>query len=49
MGVEMRVLPPQAESYIVAGALLSIAVNPLVFRLLTGSRVAIAQSAAKCS
>jgi monovalent cation:H+ antiporter-2, CPA2 family len=40
MGVEMKVLPPQAESYIVAGALLSIAVNPLVFRLLIGSPVA---------
>ena len=38
MGVEMRVLPPQSESYIVAGALLSIALNPLVFRLLTGPR-----------
>ena len=35
MGVSMRVLPPQAQSYIVAGALLSIALNPLVFRLLS--------------
>ena len=34
MGVHMKVLPEEAESYIVAGALLSIAVNPLVFRLL---------------
>lgn len=34
MGVHMKVLSEDAESYIVAGALLSIAVNPLVFRLL---------------
>jgi CPA2 family monovalent cation:H+ antiporter-2 len=34
MGVSMGVLPPQAQSYIVAGALLSITLNPLVFRLL---------------
>jgi monovalent cation:H+ antiporter-2, CPA2 family len=40
MGVEMKVLPSQAESYIVAGALLSIAANPLVFRVLTGSPAA---------
>jgi monovalent cation:H+ antiporter-2, CPA2 family len=40
MGAEMKILPPQAESYIVAGALLSIAVNPLVFRLLIGSPAA---------
>ncbi|HTC17386.1 MAG TPA: cation:proton antiporter, partial [Steroidobacteraceae bacterium] len=34
MGVSMKLLPPQGQSYIVAGAILSIVVNPLVFRLL---------------
>lgn len=31
MGVSMGVLPPQAQSLILAGALLSITLNPLVF------------------
>jgi monovalent cation:H+ antiporter-2, CPA2 family len=34
MGMSMKVLPPQGQSYIVAGALLSITLNPLLFRLL---------------
>ena len=34
MGVSMKLLPPEGQSYIVAGAILSIVVNPLVFRLL---------------
>ena len=33
MGVDMKLLPPQGQSYILAGALLSITVNPLVFQL----------------
>jgi len=35
MGRDLKLLPPQAQSYIVAGALLSIGINPLLFRLLT--------------
>jgi CPA2 family monovalent cation:H+ antiporter-2 len=31
MGVSMEVLPPEGQYYIVAGALLSIVLNPLVF------------------
>jgi monovalent cation:H+ antiporter-2, CPA2 family len=34
MGVSMQVLPPAGQNYIVAGAILSIILNPLVFRLL---------------
>lgn len=34
MGVAMELLPPQGESYIVAGALLSITINPLLFKVL---------------
>jgi len=34
MGVGMGLLPPQGQSYIVAGALLSITLNPLLFKLL---------------
>jgi monovalent cation:H+ antiporter-2, CPA2 family len=34
MGVSMHVLPPLGQSYIVAAALISIAFNPLLFRLL---------------
>ena len=33
MGVDLKVLPPQGESYIVAGALISIALNPVFFAL----------------
>jgi K+:H+ antiporter len=33
MGVSMKLLPPEGQSYIVAGALLSITLNPLVFSL----------------
>ncbi|MBS0579365.1 MAG: cation:proton antiporter [Proteobacteria bacterium] len=33
MGVDMKILPPEGQSYIVAGALLSISLNPLAFRL----------------
>jgi monovalent cation:H+ antiporter-2, CPA2 family len=31
MGVSMKLLPPEGQSYIVAGALLSITLNPLIF------------------
>jgi monovalent cation:H+ antiporter-2, CPA2 family len=34
MGISMKLLPAEAQSYIVAGALLSITLNPLLFRLL---------------
>jgi CPA2 family monovalent cation:H+ antiporter-2 len=34
MGITLKVLPPQAQQYIVAGALLSIMLNPLVFAIL---------------
>ena len=40
MGVSMKLLPPDAQSYIVTGALLSIAINPLVFRLVVGPPIA---------
>jgi CPA2 family monovalent cation:H+ antiporter-2 len=33
MGVALGLLPPAAQSYIVAGAILSIVANPLIFRL----------------
>jgi CPA2 family monovalent cation:H+ antiporter-2 len=33
MGVNMQLLPPEGQSYIVAGALLSIAFNPVIFGL----------------
>jgi CPA2 family monovalent cation:H+ antiporter-2 len=33
MGVALKILPPEGQSYIVAGALLSIVANPLVFAL----------------
>ena len=29
----MKLLPPEGQSYIVAGALLSITLNPLIFAL----------------
>ena len=32
LGVSLKLLPPEGQSLIVAGALISIAVNPLVFR-----------------
>jgi len=38
MGVGMQLLPPQGESYIVAAALLSISVNPLLFSVLVPPR-----------
>lgn len=38
MGVQLRVLPELGESYIVAGALLSIMLNPLWFALLGRAR-----------
>ena len=44
MGVAMKVLPPEARSYIVAGALLSIVLNPMVFALLGRPRLAAASS-----
>ena len=33
MGVNLKLLPAQAQHYIVAGALLSIMLNPLVFAI----------------
>ena len=33
MGMALGLLPPEAQSYIVAGAILSIVANPLIFRL----------------
>jgi monovalent cation:H+ antiporter-2, CPA2 family len=45
MGVSMKLLPPEGQSYIVAGALLSITLNPLVFRL-TGRMRAVPVTAA---
>ena len=33
MGVSMKLLPPEGQSYIVAGALLSITLNPVIFGL----------------
>jgi CPA2 family monovalent cation:H+ antiporter-2 len=45
MGVSMKVLPPQGQSYIVAGALLSITLNPLVFKLLPARPATRAQNA----
>jgi monovalent cation:H+ antiporter-2, CPA2 family len=34
MGLDLKLLPAEGQSYIVAGALLSITLNPLLFRLL---------------
>jgi CPA2 family monovalent cation:H+ antiporter-2 len=45
MGITLKLLPPQAQQYIVAGALLSIMLNPLVFAIL-GRRRAPAPPAA---
>src|SRR5262249_12441405 len=45
MGVELQVLPAEGESYIVAGALLSITLNPLWFALLGRTRSASAPAA----
>jgi monovalent cation:H+ antiporter-2, CPA2 family len=45
MGVSMKLLPPEGQSYIVAGALLSISLNPLVFSL-TGRMRAVRVTAA---
>ncbi len=40
MGVSLHLLPAQGQSYILAGALLSITVNPLMFRLASRFRPA---------
>jgi CPA2 family monovalent cation:H+ antiporter-2 len=40
MGVDLKVLPTEAQSYIEAGALLSIMLNPLLFALLSRARAA---------
>ncbi len=40
MGVNLKLLPPQGQSYILAGALLSITINPLVFKLVSRFRAA---------
>ena len=40
MGVNLKLLPPQGQSYILAGALLSITVNPLVFKMVSRLRPA---------
>jgi monovalent cation:H+ antiporter-2, CPA2 family len=45
MGLDLKLLPPEGQSYIVAGALLSITLNPLLFRLLP-SQVVTADKAA---
>jgi monovalent cation:H+ antiporter-2, CPA2 family len=34
MGVSLQLLPPEGQNYIVAGALLSIVLNPLLFAAL---------------
>jgi CPA2 family monovalent cation:H+ antiporter-2 len=46
VAVSMAVLPPEAESLIVAGAILSIALNPLVFSLIEPGRAALLRRAA---
>ena len=38
MGVQLGIVPPEARDLVVAGALVSILFNPLVFRLLSVSR-----------
>lgn len=43
MGLELKLLPPEGQSYIVAGALLSITLNPLLFRLLPARLTAAAK------
>jgi len=40
MGVNLKLLPPQGQSLILAGALLSITINPLVFKLVSRFRPA---------
>jgi monovalent cation:H+ antiporter-2, CPA2 family len=45
MGLSMKILPLQGQSYIVAGALLSITLNPLLFRLLPAQGAAAAPAA----
>jgi monovalent cation:H+ antiporter-2, CPA2 family len=40
MGVSMKLLPPEGQSYIVAGAILSITLNPLIFALAGRMRAA---------
>jgi len=40
MGVNLKLLPPQGQSYILAGALLSITINPLVFKMVSRFRLA---------
>ena len=45
MGVSMKLLPPAGQSYIVAGAILSITLNPLIFALAGRLRVAPAPAA----
>ena len=34
MGVKLQIVPPEARDLVVAGALVSIVLNPVVFRLL---------------
>ncbi len=46
VAVSMAVLPPEAESLIVAGAILSIALNPLVFSLIEPARAALLRHSA---
>ena len=46
MGVAFQILPPHGRDLILAGALLSILLNPLVFRLLDGYRARHLASAA---
>jgi CPA2 family monovalent cation:H+ antiporter-2 len=46
VAVSMAVLPPEAESLIVAGAILSIALNPLVFSLIEPARASLLRHSA---
>jgi CPA2 family monovalent cation:H+ antiporter-2 len=47
LGTSLGVLPPEAQSLIVAGALISIAVNPLLFSLVEPMRTAILARSAR--
>src|SRR6201999_2913539 len=36
LGLELQIVPPEARDLVLAGAIVSILVNPLIFRLLEG-------------
>jgi CPA2 family monovalent cation:H+ antiporter-2 len=46
LGVSLKVLPPEGQSLIVAGALISIALNPLLFGLIEPARRALLKRSA---